>query len=243
MTREKILLILGAAGLVAVVFTIALLLGGNQGEPEPTPAPEPVVTIEPGTAPSATPTPTATTGPDEHFEGDGHDHDDEGHAGHDHGPVTDCETGPVGCDDSDVLRNTPEEVEAAATVKPRVSPFVLAWTAYDSDESAAARSARLTAAGATADVAAQVTVLARENTTLTGLTAKTTGKAPSRILFVGAQDGLLMFQASVDVDARYHQPDGSGSYRVIGGAIYVYLTADGKVSKVTESFPAINEMR
>lgn len=241
MTRERILLILGAVTLVGVLLVAALWLSSRaSAEPEPTPSPS--VTIDTGAVPDPDPTPSASREPslpDGHTEDDGHDHE--------HGPVEDCATGPVACDDeggSDPLvRNTAEDVAALAAVRPKVVPFVLAWGRVQTSETADARAARLAGAGASAGVATQVSVLARANTTQTGLTADTTPQQPQRVLSVGREDGLLKFQVALNVDAKYEQPDGSGSFRVIAGTIDVYLSDAGTIEKIVETFPAINEMR
>lgn len=237
MTRDRILMILGAVGLIAAVLVVSLLLSNNKpAEPEPTP--EPTITIEPGPAPTIEPTGAPSDG-DGHDDGLDHgDVDLEHNHGHE-APPTDC-SGPVSCEGAtDVSRNTQADLDAAAAVKSKVAPFVIEWTKVNSTETADARIARLVAAGATPEAASGVSQLARANTVQIGLTVATTPRAVQRTLFLAREDGLLKFQASLDVDATYRQPGDSGSRHVAGGAVYVYLNEAGTVVKVTDSFPTI----
>lgn len=239
MTRQNILLIAGAAALAIVVLIVALLLGANQTpeEPEKTPGPMPTATLEPGPSPTV---PAETVDPAEPGEGE----DD--HEGHSHGDdPTDCSTGPVACDDADdVIQHKAGDLEAAAAVRSQVAPFVLAWTTVNSTETGEARTTRLMNAGATAEAAATVPVLARANSVQIGLTVSTSPRAVQRTMFIAREaDGLLKFKASLDVDATYMQPGDTGSRHVAGGAVYVYLTDAGVITKVTESFPTIEGLR
>lgn len=238
MRHERFLLITAAVALVGGVLLVSLLLSGNQA-PDKKPAPKPSATI--GTGPLPTVQPTATPTPGDIDGEDPAPEPDEAHS-HDEGPSDDC-TGPVGCGDEDVSRNTPEDKVAAAAVRARVAPFVLEWTKIDSTETAAARTARLIAAGATPEAAKAVSVLARTHTHQTGLTVSTTPRAVQRVLFLARDGDLLKFQASLDVDATYMQPDDSGSVHVAGGAVYIYLTEQGAIAKVTDAFPTIESLR
>jgi len=242
-------LVIGITAIVAIVggLLAAILLagGGDQPEPEPmTSAP----TIDIGPAPSATPTDTPDPGTggndDEVGPGDDgqlvedHDHD------HDHGDTDDCETGPVACeDDPGMVIITEDDRKSAAEVRDRVAPFVVAFTTVDSTETADQRRARLTATGADEAVAAQDSVFARKDSTQTGLIAKSTPQTPTRILFIGRDAGMLKFQASVNVDAKYTLADASGSFHTAGGAVYVWLNDAGAVVRVVESFPTIEGLR
>ena len=240
-------LVIGITAIVAIVggLLAAILLagGGDQLEPEPmTSAP----TIDIGPAPSATPadTPDPGTGGNDDEVGPGddgqlvEDHD------HDHGDTDDCETGPVACeDDPGMVIITEDDRKSAAEVRDRVAPFVVAFTTVDSTETADQRRARLTAAGADEAVAAQDSVFARKDSTQTGLIAKSTPQTPTRILFIGRDAGMLKFQASVNVDAKYTLADDSGSFHTAGGAVYVWLNDAGAVVRVVESFPTIEGLR
>lgn len=235
MTRQKILIIAGTAALAVAVFVSALLLGshGDKNEPEPTPAP--AITVEPAPAPTSgeTDDPHGLEDPGQGQEDHDHDHD-----------VTDCETGPIACEGAeDVIRYSEGDKDVAALVRPLVAPFVTEWTTIDSDESAAARTARLIAAGATPEAAGSTSVLARASTHQTGLSVSTAPRPAQRILFLGREDGLLKFQASLDVSATYMQPDDSGSRHVAGGAVNIYLSDSGAIVRVTDSFPTIEALR
>jgi hypothetical protein len=245
MTRERILLILGAVGVVGVLLAVALWLGGGE-EAEAEPTPSPAVTIDTGITPEPLPTdpavPVEVPGEEgEHFEGDGHDHS------HDHGVVEDCTSGPVACGEDQaeapVIRNTAEDVAALAAVRPKVAPFVLEWARVQTNEAAGARAARLAGAGASAAVAAQPSALARADSAQIGLIADTVPQPGPRVLSIGREDGLLKFQVAMNVDAKYSFPDDSGSWRVVGGTMHVYLSDAGAIEKVVENFPTLDEMR
>lgn len=238
MTRQNILLIAGAAALAIAVLIVALLLGSNQGEQEPeeTPAPVPTATLEP--APTSTPTPPAEE-PSE----PGHEEEEEDPHTHGEAPE-DCETGPVACDGAtDMIQYGEGDREAADAVRDRVTQFVAAWTTVNSSESAKNRTARLVSAGATAQAAATVPALARANSVQIGLTVATKPRPAQRTLFVEREDGLLKFKVALDVDATYMQPDGTGSRQVAGGQVVVYVTDDGSVVRVEDSFPTIDGLR
>lgn len=237
MTRERALVIAGALALIGALFAVSIWLGsGAKNTPSPSPslsAPARPVGPAPVPVPTLTPvsTPTATADP---------------HAGdeHDHGPVTDCDTGPVACDKAtDVVRNTREDVTAADAVRPAITAFITAWTTVNSAEGADARAVRLAAAGAADTVSRQVSALSRPKTTLSGLTVSTTPEPSPLVLFTGRVDGLLRFQVLVNVDAQYTLPDDSRSFRVVGGSVYVFVTEQGTVQKVTEDFPTISAMQ
>ena len=238
--RDRILLIIAAATVIGGLFLLALWLGGSNQTPRDDKTPAPSVSVTAAPAPSLTPTatpgpentPPATTSPNEEDE---HNHGDQP-------PPDDC-SGPVGCSEDDISRNTQSDLDAAAAVRSRVAPFVAEWAKVDSSESAATRTARLISAGATSDAASTTSVLARANTAQTGLTVSTSPRPVQRVLFMARDGDLLKFQASLDVDARYMQPDDSGSVHVAGGAVYVYLTEQGTIAKVTDRFPTIEGMR
>lgn len=237
--RERTLFIVGTLTVLGGVFALALWLSSG-AKPDPEQTPEPAVTVSAGPAPTAPPTsepaPAETVEPGEDPE-EAHDHN---HG--DEAPPEDC-TGPVGCTGDDISRNTQEDIDAAAAVRERVAPFVAEWTTVSSAESEEDRKARLIRAGATPEAADGTSTLARANTVQTGLTVSTTPRAVQRTLFLGRDGGLLKFQASLDVDATYMQPDDSGSVHVAGGAVYIYLTDAGAIAKVTDSFPTIERMR
>ena len=238
MTRQNILLIAGAAALAVGVLLVALLLGANQKQedPEKTAKPVPATTLDPGPSPTA---PTETEPPA------GHSEEEDPHAGHSHGEEPeDCDTGPVSCeDDEEAIRYGEGDQEAAEAVRARVAPFVQAWTTVNSTETPAARVARLISAGASPEAAAGVSTLARADTVQIGLTASTAPRAVQRSMFMGREDGLLKFKASLDVDATYMQPGDSGSRHVAGGSVYVYLDDNGTIAKVTDTFPTIESLR
>lgn len=237
MIRDRIIFMLGGVVLIAIVLGVSLFLSSTAA-PEPEPTPEPTVTVEPGPAPTSTPTDDA----DEH-DNDEHTDTDTTHNHGDEAPPTDC-SGPVGeCEGVDVSRNTQADLDAAALVRDKVAPFVTEWTKVNSTETADARIARLVAAGATPEAAAATSQLARANTAQTGLTVSTSPRAVQRTLFMAREDGLLKFQASLDVDATYLQPGDAGSRHVAGGAVYVYLTDAGAIARVVDSFPTIEGLR
>lgn len=237
MTRQNILLIAGAAALAVAVLIVALLLGNNQGEQEPeeTPAPMPTTTLEP--APTSTPTPIAEE-PSE----PGHQGEEDPHT---HGEAPeDCDTGPVACDGAtDMVQYGEGDREAADAVRTRVTQFAAAWTTVNSSESSKDRTARLENAGATAEAAATVPTLARANSVQIGLTVATKPRPAQRTMFVEREDGLLKFKVALDVDATYMQPDGTGSRQVAGGQVIVYITDDGSIVRVEDSFPTIDGLR
>lgn len=238
-------LILGIAAILVIAggfLTAALLLGG---EPQPEPTAPPASTVDIGPAPSADPTGDPATDPTAAEPGTtappATDEDDHRH---DHGDSDDCETGPVSCeDDDDVIYATDTDKKAADAVRGRVAPFVVAFTTVNSTETPAARATRLTAAGADGTVAGLDSMIARKNSTQTGLTATSTPQNPTRVLFIGRDGGLLKFQASINVDAKYMQADGSGSFHTAGGAVYVWMDDAGTVKKVSEDFPTIKGLR
>ena len=247
MNRRTIITILVALVIVGMALAAALLLGGGDKKPDPAATSSPSV-VDIGPAPTAQPSPTGTADGGEPGTGgqdDSHAGEtEEEHADHDHGTVEDCTTGPVACaEDDSVIRNTAEDEAAAAAVRSAVTPFALAWATIDSAEPATDRATRLVAVGADPAVSTQVSMLARANSTQTGLTAKTTPQNPSRILFMGREGGLLKFQVSLNVDAKYMQPDDSGSFHVAGGALNVYVADNGIIKRVTEKFPTIANLR
>lgn len=238
--RERIILILSALAVIGGLFALALWLGAEKPE-EPQKTHKPTVSVTAGPIPTVAPSPEATATPEPGKEPEAN-HEEDTHNHGDEAPPADC-SGPVGCSDEEVSRNTQADLDAAAAVRSKVTPFVTEWTKLDSAESPSARAARLIAVGATAEAASATSVLARANTTQTGLTVSTTPRPVQRVLFLAREGDLLKFQASLDVNARYMQPDDSGSVHVAGGAVMVYLTDKGAVAKVTDSFPSIEAMR
>jgi hypothetical protein len=247
MDRQKLLLILGALGIAGALVAVLMLLA-NLGSSDPEPTPEPTVTIDTGGTLAPTATPEETPDPTEsigwqdghvHYPGDGHDHD--------HGPVTDCESGPMACEgdeaEAPILRNTDDDLLAADAVKGKMLPFAMQWARVTEGESVEARAARLRDAYASEDVARQMTALARAETAQTQLTATTNPMKPNRTLFLGRESGYLVFQVTLDVDAWYTQVDGSGSFRVVGGQLYVSVSNAGVIERVVEDFPTLREMR
>lgn len=237
MNRQNILLILGAVALVGGLFTFAVMMGGDKSDPDPEPAPAPVATIDSGAGPVELP-PEEDPGqaaPGDHPE---HEGEPDGHGG----DPEDCESGPVACDDTDVVGTNPADYDAADLVRGIAIQFATAWAATDSAETPDARAARMTSAGASAEVASQMSILTRPNAQKVEMTVKTRPQSPRRVIFLGREDGLLQFQMSMNVDATYTYVDGSKTVVVAGGNLTVGVTDAGAVQSVTESFPTITEM-
>lgn len=254
MDRQKLLLILATVGIGGALIGAVMFFSSMKTPTSAGPTPTPTVTIDTGEAPapqpSATPSdepspsPSNTVGWQDghvHYPGDGHDH------GHDHGPVTDCDSGPVACEgdnaEAPILRNTDEELIAADAVRGQIAPFVMQWATLAPDEAADARAERLRNAGAADAVATQTTQLARADSGQVGLTATAKPMTPNRILFLGSENGLLAFQVALNVNAEYTLVDGSGSFRVVGGQIYVLLSPEGRIERVVENFPTLRNLR
>lgn len=247
MDRQKLLLILAGVGVAGALIAFVLFLS-TRGDTTAAPTPDPSVTVDTGqtlapteeASPEPTPQPSDTIGWQDghvHFPGDGHDH----------APATDCTSGPMACEgdeaEAPINRNTDEDLVAADAVKGRTLPFAMEWARITPGESPEARAERLRSVGAADAVATQVTKLARADSTQTQLTADTAPMKPTRTLFLGREDGQLVFQVTLDVNARYTQVDGSGSFRVVGGQLYVSIAGDGTIQRVVEDFPTLREMR
>jgi len=238
--RNLIIAIVVVAAIIGALFGMSALLNREPNDPQPTPT----STVDVGVAPTATPTsepepaPTATEAPDP-----GHDDGD-----HDHGEYdnADCAAlGPAYCPqgDDDHYETTEQDRKAAASVRDRVKAFVTAFTTVIDHETPAARTSRLKKAGADPTIAAENTVFARASSGHTNMTRNATPQKDIRALFLQREDGLLKFQVSLTVDAKYTFPDDSAGVYAAGGAVYVWVDDSGTVKKIVEDFPTMKNLR
>lgn|GEM_PF-4160700 len=240
MNRNLIIGIAVVAAIIGGLFAMSALLNQKAPDPDPTPT----STVDVGPAPSATsttapePEPTVTETPDP-------GHDDENH---DHGEYDNADCAALGPDycpqgEDDHYVITEQDRKVADAVRGKVKAFVAAFTTVTNAETPDARTARLKKAGADPTVAEQDTVFARTDSGHTNMTRSAIPRKDPRTLLIEREDGLLKFQVSITVDAKYTFPDDSVSVYAAGGTVYVWVDDRGTVKKLTEDFPTMNNLR
>lgn len=233
----------------AIVVALVLMLGGGPQEPDPDPTGGTggTVTLPDGTQAGSggstgvnVPEPEGSRNPDGTLEmSDPHAVDGQTH------PETEaeCDTGPytVACEGEDEYYEmpAPETMTAASNAS---KAFAEAWLTITAGEDAAARTARLTAAGASPAVAAQVPALTRPETSLTNLTTESVPYGPMYAAFTRVQGGDIVFVVSVKAFATYTVIDRKQEWQMPGTMFISVNPTTYQVTAVSETYPNLSGM-
>ena len=250
--NKRFFLIIGGLFGVAILIVVAVLLmdGNRPAGPEPSPTPSGSVVLPNGQVvdedeyeDSLTEEPEGPRGPngaliqtDPHSD-DGQLHTDDD--GHDHGNLTPgCVDGPVstGCDGEDWTEMPSRE--AIAVGQNAVRAFAVNWVTINTEnETPAARATRLKAAGATNEVAEQVSVITRPETALLNLQTVSKDYGQNYVSFMSNRDGVYQYSVSVTIVADYSlNGNQNQKYTTSGTMLVNWDSKTNTVVSVEENF-------
>lgn len=242
--NKRILILIGSVlGAALLIVVSVLLFGGNRStSPEPSPTPSGSVVLPNGQIvdedeyEQTQEEPEGPRNPDGTLEvEDPHSEDD----GHDHGDLEPgCVDAPVstGCEDED-WTEMPSYDQIAAGQK-IVKAFASQWTRIDTtDETATARAARLKAAGASNEVAEQVSAITRPKSALLALQTVSRETGTTYASFMSNRDGVYEYSLSTTIVVDYSLNGNQNQRYTTSGTMRVKLdTKTNTIVSVTETF-------
>lgn len=248
---NKRLIILGGVILLVSAISVALLLFLNPGStPEPGPTNGPnggTITMPDGSvvptnasADANKPEPEGERNPDgtlkvedPHF-GDGNVHADD---------VVECGDGPftLPCEGEEAY--TMPSSEAISKASAAAKNFAEAWLTITPSETPEARQARLSAAGGTGAVPAQVSALTRPKTQLSGLVTTSVPYGQMYAAFTRVTNGDIVLVVSAAASVNYVLNDVQKQTWSMPGTILISVNpATDQITSVVENFPDLEGM-
>ena len=248
---NKRLLILSGVILLVSAISVALLLFLNPGSaPDPGPTDGPsggTITLPDGSVVPADeneavngPEPNGDRNPDgtlkvddPHF-GDGRVHGDD---------VVECGDGPftLPCDGEEAY--TMPSSEAITKASTAAKNFAEAWLTITPSETPEARQARLSAAGGTGAVPAQVSALTRPKTQLSGLVTTSVPYGQMYAAFTRVTNGDIVLVVSAAASVTYVLNDVQNQTWSMPGTMLISVnpTTD-QITSIVENFPDLEGM-
>lgn len=246
--NRRILILIGIVLGAAALVVGAVLLWGNTGStlPDPEETPSGSIVLDDGTIllPEDQVNEPEPDGPrdedglliidDMHMGEDGEAHLDE---------LSECDQGPYTLPCSEDEMYVMPDNAALAAGSEAAKKFSEAWLTIIPGEDAAARAARLTAAGANATVAAQAPALSRPKTTLSSLTTESVPYGPMYAAFTRVQAGDIVYVVSVTAYATYTIGGAVSQDWSMPGTLLVSVNpATNQVTSIIENFPNLAGM-